>query len=86
MYLLDRVKIENRRLSFGWRDAAIAVGWLFYWNTNRRRIKPKFELSNQRFFWKIDYYKRDMDGGSEDHPTDPAVTTRVLTIMFASEY
>src|SRR5947209_7628946 len=48
MYLLDRVKIENRRLSFGWRDAAIAVGWLFYWNTNRRRIKPKFELSNQR--------------------------------------
>ena len=48
MNLFDRVKIENRRLSFGWRDAAIAVGWLFYWNTNRRRIKPRFELSDQR--------------------------------------
>jgi hypothetical protein len=44
-----------------------------------------FELSGERFFWKVDYYNRTMDGGSED-PADPAVTRRVLTIMFASEY
>jgi hypothetical protein len=44
-----------------------------------------FELSSQRFFWKIDYYNRSMEGGSED-PTDPAITTRVLTIMLAEEY
>ena len=44
-----------------------------------------FEINGDRFFWKIDYYNRTMDGGSEDS-ADPDVTTRVLTIMFASEY
>ena len=43
------------------------------------------ELEDTRFFWKIDYYNRELDGGSED-PVDPAKTTRVLTIMAASEY
>jgi hypothetical protein len=44
-----------------------------------------FEIEGDRFFWKIDYYDRDMDGGSED-PSNPDETTRVLTIMLASEY
>ena len=43
------------------------------------------ELGGNRYFWKIDYYNRELDGGSED-PADPAKTTRVLTIMAASEY
>ena len=43
------------------------------------------ELESTRFFWKIDYYNRELDGGSED-PADPAKTARVLTIMLASEY
>jgi hypothetical protein len=38
-----------------------------------------------RCFWKIDYYDRATEMGSPD-PTDPAVTTRVLTIMRADEY
>ena len=38
-----------------------------------------------RCFWKIDYYDRATEMGSPD-PADPAVTTRVLTIMRADEY
>ncbi|MCJ2063318.1 DUF3768 domain-containing protein [Methylobacterium sp. J-088] len=43
------------------------------------------EVRGQRFFWKIDAYDRALLGHSPD-PTDPAVTTRVLTIMRADEY
>jgi hypothetical protein len=44
-----------------------------------------FELCNRRFFWKIDYYDEKAEYGSED-PADPRKTTRVLTIMLASEH
>jgi hypothetical protein len=43
------------------------------------------ELSEQTYFFKLDYYALDMDGGSEDR-ADPTKTTRVLTIMRADEY
>ena len=44
-----------------------------------------FELCGRKFFWKIEYYDRAMEYGSED-PNDPAKTTRVMTVMLASEY
>jgi len=44
-----------------------------------------FECAGQTFFWKIDYYDRTMEMGSED-PTNPEKTTRVLTLMLAEEY
>lgn len=36
-------------------------------------------------FWKIDYYDNRLEYGS-DAPWDASKTTRVLTIMLASEY
>jgi|SRR5579862_5645266 len=44
-----------------------------------------FEVAGQKFFWKIDYFDAAMEYGSEN-PADATKTTRVLTIMFASEY
>ena len=44
-----------------------------------------FTLSGQKFFFKIDYFDMTMEFGSAD-PTNPAKTTRVLTIMLAEEY
>ena len=43
------------------------------------------ELEGRTWFFKIDYYAPDLEGGSED-PTDPAQTVRVMTIMRADEY
>jgi len=44
-----------------------------------------FKAAGERLLWKIDYYDRDRRFGSPD-PANPALTTRVLTIMLSSEY
>ena len=43
------------------------------------------EVSGYKFFWKIDYYDKNVEYGSED-PADPDLTHRVMTIMLAEEY
>lgn len=44
-----------------------------------------FMYEGRKFFWKIEYYDKALQLGSEN-PADPEITTRVLTVMFASEY
>jgi hypothetical protein len=44
-----------------------------------------FEAEGHTIFFKIEYYDRTMSFGSPD-PSDPRVTTRVITIMLAEEY
>ncbi len=44
-----------------------------------------FDLAGRKFFWKIDYYDRALEFGSEN-PADAENTTRVLTLMLAEEY
>ena len=44
-----------------------------------------FEADSKTIFFKIDYYDKAMTMHSPD-PTNPAVTTRVITIMLAEEY
>jgi hypothetical protein len=43
------------------------------------------EASGQKVFWKLDYYDKMLQAHSPN-AADPRVTTRVLTIMLASEY
>jgi hypothetical protein len=44
-----------------------------------------FQADGETIFFSISYYDKSMTMGSPD-PANPAVTTRVITIMLASEY
>ena len=43
------------------------------------------EAAGQRVMFKIDYYDRALEFGSQN-PADPACTRRIMTIMLAEEY
>ena len=51
-------------------------------NPHQEHDFGSIEEAGVRFFFKIDYFDRKTEFGS----ADPAVTTRVMTIMLAEEY
>lgn len=54
-------------------------------NPYGERDFSRIEHNGTNYFWKIDYYNKTMDAGSEN-PADETITTRVLTIMRSDEY
>ena len=44
-----------------------------------------FEHGDKRIFWKIDYYDKWTELGSQD-PANAEITNRVLTLMLAEDY
>lgn len=45
----------------------------------------KVDVDGEAVIFKIDYYTLDETHGSE-HPEDPNVTVRILSLMFAEDY
>lgn len=43
------------------------------------------DVSNERVFWKIDYYDQSLTRGADD-PAEGGTCVRVLTLMMASDY
>lgn len=54
-------------------------------NPHGERDFGMIKYSGETIFWKIDYYDNELEFGSPD-PTNPDITTRVLTIMLDNEY
>ncbi len=45
----------------------------------------KVVVDGIKVLWKIDYYDQNLEFGSPD-PSDPKLTTRVMTVMCSDEY
>ena len=45
----------------------------------------KVVVDGLKVLWKIDYYDKNLEFGSPD-PSDPKLTTRVMTVMCSDEY
>lgn len=45
-----------------------------------------FDIGDRKVFWKIDCYADESLTMGSENPSDPARTTRVLTIFYASDY
>ncbi len=54
-------------------------------NPHKENDMGKFTHNGETILFKIDYYDQAMEYASPD-PTDPNVTTRVMTIMTGFEY
>ena len=44
-----------------------------------------FDYNGEKIFWKIDYYAKNLQSFSPN-PADEKQTTRILTVMLATEY
>ncbi|PWT80595.1 MAG: hypothetical protein C5B44_05190 [Acidobacteria bacterium] len=89
---LGRVIVTSGVDALSANDKAAAIAKVKAFSTFDRDNDPNgehdfgsFEIAGEMFFWKIDYYDRSLEFGSED-PANPSKTMRVLTLMLAEEY
>ncbi len=63
------MKRRNRKRSyrFDWKDAVIAILWLLLWTTNRRRVKPTFDLAGRSDVTKMVPTMINITLGALDH-------------------
>lgn len=54
-------------------------------NPHGERDFGRLEYRDAVLYRKIDYYDRNLEFGSSD-PTNPDITTRVLTLLLTDEY
>ncbi|TXC67950.1 DUF3768 domain-containing protein [Sphingomonas ginsenosidivorax] len=76
----------------GFRKRAELLRTVRDYETFERSIDPHghrdmgaFDFEGTPCLWKIDYYDRNLESGSEN-PADPFETVRVLTILCADEW
>lgn len=87
-----RVVMTRGVQALGEKDIAKILNLVSTFNTFSQYNDPfgehdcsSVDHNGEKVIWKIDYYNKLMEYGSED-PADPLLTTRVLTIMLAHEY
>lgn len=89
---LNRVFVSAAVSSLPYLERALLLDKVQKFNDFNKENNPygerdfsRIEHNGTNYFWKIDYYNKTMDAGSED-PSNPDITTRVLTIMRSDEY
>ena len=89
---LNRVFVSEGVSSLPYLERALLLDKVQKFNDFNEENNPygerdfsRIEHNGTNYFWKIDYYNKTMDAGSED-ASNPDITTRVLTIMRADEY
>jgi hypothetical protein len=87
-----RIMLTNGVLELGPSGVAAVLGLVRAFDSFAPGCDPYQEhdfgsvlYAGEQLFWKIDYYDASLQFGSPD-PADPAVTTRVMSIMLATEY
>ena len=78
---------DGRRSSEAIAQAAVLAAirrYAFASEAGPERDRGEFTLGATTIRFKIDYYDRSLDWGSEN-PADPSVTVRVMTIMLPED-
>lgn len=78
IYMLGRTEVENILKRLGGPEGERSC------ETGSDHDSGEFLVNNRTVYWEINYYNKDFDDLSSDS-TDPAKTTRFMTLLLDSE-